>query len=144
MSKPRDFYPHYVACYTLLIQDSTVLLLRRKNTGYKDNQLCLPAGHKEAGESPRQAAARETLEEVGIIVQLQDLQLAHVGHRIEDREYVDFFFLATNWSGVPINAEPQKCSGIAWYALEVLPNDVMDYTAAAIQHVHNKVLFSER
>lgn len=144
MSKPRDVYPQYVACYTLVLQGKKVLLLRRLNTGYKDGQLCLPAGHKEATETPRQAAARETLEEVGVTVREKDLKLVHVGHRQEDREYIDFFFLATNWSGTPVNTEPHKCSGIDWYDVDTLPTDVMDYTAAAITYIQQGVLFSER
>lgn len=144
MSAPRDFYPNYIASYVFLIKDGQVLLMKRQNTGYKDGMYCVPAGHKEALESPTAAAIRETAEEVGVQIDPKYLHFVHAGHRIEDREYCDFFFVCNKWVGEPTNTEPHKCSELLWASIQTLPSNTIPYIADAIQAFINSIWFSQR
>ncbi|WP_327087140.1 NUDIX domain-containing protein [Nonomuraea sp. NBC_01738] len=117
-----------VDVHVLLMRDGEVLLMRRAGTGYRDGEWHLPSGHLEPAESALSAAARETLEEVG--VRVHGLTFAHVMHRAPDR--VGLFFTATGWDGEPYNAEPHKCSELGWFPIDELPPDTVDYPAAAI------------
>lgn len=83
--------------YVLLRKNGKVAFLKRANTGYKDGTFALPSGHVEAGESFRQAAVRETWEEVGVRVSPNELRQIYTMQRNEgvDNIRVDVFFEAT-------------------------------------------------
>jgi hypothetical protein len=77
-------------------------------------------------------------EELSVTVALEDLSLAHViDHRGSPAEEprLGLFFTATRWTGTPVNAEPDKCGGIAWYPLTGPPVDTVAYHAAAMTHI---------
>jgi mutator protein MutT len=129
-----------VDVHVLLVRGEEVLLGRRARTGYADGLWHLPSGHLEAGESVAQAAVREAREEVGVVIEPGNLAFAHVMHRAPER--VGVFFVATRWDGEPYNAEPDKCSEVAWWRLDALPGDIVGYPAAAIAHVRERVPFA--
>lgn len=109
-------------------EDGQVLLLLRQNTGFCDGQYGLPAGHVDGNERLHDAMIREAKEEAGVDVQEQDLQLIHTMHRHSgDHERVDFFFLCTKWEGEVTNVEPHKCKELAWYSLDKLPSNIIEY-----------------
>lgn len=114
------------ASYVLVMRDDMVLLHVRRGTDYMEGWWALPAGHVDLGESARDAAARELLEESGVVVALDDLEPITTMHRsipgggdIEQR--VDFFWRARRWSGEPVVREPAKNGGFAWFPLTDLP-----------------------
>jgi ADP-ribose pyrophosphatase YjhB (NUDIX family) len=61
-----------VAVAGLLLQNRQVLLVQRLNDPFRGSWT-LPAGFVDAGEDPRQALARECLEETGLVVEVADL-----------------------------------------------------------------------
>ena len=122
-----------VDVHVLLVRGDMVLLTRRAGTGYADGLWHLPSGHLEAGESVVDAAVREAGEEVGVTIHPHDLSFTHVMHRAPDR--VGLFFTARRWYGEPYNAEPHKCSQIAWWPLNDLPEDTVGYPAAALRAI---------
>ena len=71
-----------------------VLLSRRANTGWRDNDLCIVGGHVEKGETPTQAAIRELKEEVGLDTTTDSLTFVTVAAR-EGKNYecVAYVFL---------------------------------------------------
>ncbi|WP_248960466.1 NUDIX hydrolase [Sphaerisporangium perillae] len=119
--------------HVLLLRDGELLLARRAGTGYGDGRWHLPSGHLEDGESVTAAAIREAREEIGVTIDPAHLVFAHVMHRAPER--VGLFFTVERWDGEPYNAEPDKCSEIAWWPLDDLPHDTIDYPAAAIQAI---------
>ncbi|GGP06721.1 hypothetical protein GCM10012278_31600 [Nonomuraea glycinis] len=137
---PAQRFRAIVDVHVLLVRGTELLLGRRAGTGYADGLWHLPSGHLEAGESVVRAAVREVQEEVGVVIEPGDLAFAHVMHRAPDR--VGLFFVATRWDGEPYNAEPNKCSEVAWWRLDALPDDIVGYPAAAIAHVRERVPFA--
>ncbi|WP_433236558.1 NUDIX hydrolase [Streptosporangium sp. CA-135522] len=142
LDRRRDPLPHRVKkarfraivdVHVLLVRDGTVLLARRAGTGYADGLWHLPSGHLEEGESAVGAVVREAREEVGVVIEPDDLTFVHAMHRAPER--IGLFFVAERWSSEPYNAEPDKCSEIAWYPQEALPEDIVDYPAAALRAV---------
>ena len=59
----------YGAAYALCFQDNKIALVLRENTNWMNGYWSLPAGKLEEGETFRQAAAREAMEEAGLEVQ---------------------------------------------------------------------------
>src|SRR4030042_6138077 len=97
------------AVYLILQKGNQILLLLRKNTGYKDGNYSLPSGHLEGGESATDALIRETKEEIGVGLKKENLEISHVIHRRSgELEYIDLFFTTKNWQGTPQNSEPEK------------------------------------
>ncbi len=126
-----------VSVYLIMIDDQgRFLALRRQNTGYKDNELGLPAGHVDGGESVFRAMQREAMEEVGVKVKVEHLDCKHVLHRhCGDHERIDCFFHCSDWEGEPQNTEPEKCSELVWCSVDDYPHDFIDY----YQHVFDEV-----
>jgi ADP-ribose pyrophosphatase YjhB (NUDIX family) len=142
LDRRGDSLPHQVKkarfraivdVHIVFVRDGAVLLTRRAGTGYADGLWHLPSGHLEEGESVVAAAAREAREEVGAVIEPDDLTFVHAMHRAPER--VGLFFAAERWSGEPYNAEPDKCSEIAWHPLEALPDDTVGYPAAALRAI---------
>ncbi len=109
-------------------------MLRRYNTGYQDGNYSVVAGHLNGGEPITDAAIREAREEVGIEIQAQDLEVVGVMHRLSDDERIDFFLLASSWSGQVSNEEPHRCDQLIWSDLDELPENVIPYVRRALDN----------
>jgi len=131
--------------YLILIKDNKILLSRRYNTGYFDNNYSFPAGHLESEETLKQAMVREAKEEVDVTLDPADLELIHVMNRkIPDNERIDFFFTAKKWQGEPKIMEPEKCDDLRWFDLDNLPKNIVPYIRQAIDSILNNIIYSER
>ena len=130
-----------VAVYLFLIKDDKILLLRRYNTGWNDGNYSLPAGHIDEGETASNAMVREAQEEIGVLIQAKDLDMVHVMHRAKER--IEFFFVAKNWQGEPVNTEPDKCDDVRWFPLDNIPSNLIPSVKAALEKYQAGETFSE-
>jgi 8-oxo-dGTP pyrophosphatase MutT (NUDIX family) len=127
------------AAYVVLRRGEDVLLQLRQGTGYRDGYwACAAAGHVEAGESVFEAAVREAREEIGIGVEVGDLEPLTAMHRTHRNgrpvdERVDFFFTCTQWAGEPRRLEPHKSADLRWFALDALPEPVVPHELAVLE-----------
>jgi 8-oxo-dGTP diphosphatase len=129
------------AVHLFLIHDSQVLLLRRFNTGYEDGKYSVIAGHLSGDEEIKAAMIREAREEAGIDISPLDLQVVGVMHRKSNDERIDFFLAATSWSGEITNREPDKCDQLAWFDMDVLPENVIPYVRKALDNYRQGIWF---
>jgi 8-oxo-dGTP diphosphatase len=137
----RNLYP--VAVHLFFVRGDQVMLLRRYNTGWRDGEYSVPAGHVEAGETVTAAAIREAREEVGVTLEAGEVRVVHVMHRNSDDERIDFFVAVRSWEGEARNAEPDKCDDLHWCAMEALPRDVIPYVAYGLACWRAGVGYSE-
>jgi 8-oxo-dGTP diphosphatase len=117
------------AVYILLERDDKVLLLRRAHTGYMNGYYTPPAGHMDGGEAPSTAMVREAMEEVGVTVKPEDLELAHCMMYMAaegTHERVTLFFKTKHFEGEPKNMEPNKCDDVSWFSKDELPEMVWE------------------
>ncbi|MDR3624406.1 MAG: NUDIX domain-containing protein [Chlamydiales bacterium] len=127
---------------TILLKDDQVLLLRRKNTGFRDGDFCLVGGKIELNEPATQAASREALEEVGL--DLKNLEFVHVLHKMGERDdLIAFAFVATEWEGTLHNCEPEKHDLMQWFALRHLPKNILPAHKQVLEMFQNKIHYSE-
>jgi 8-oxo-dGTP diphosphatase len=125
---------HLVSWLILRRPDGHVLLGRRSSdASYGAGLWGLPGGHVEDTETLAQAAARETLEEVGLTVDASTLSpLGMVRYVDAGVRGADFFFLATDWQGEP--RAVSECSEVAWFSPEALPHDALPWLAGTLAH----------
>ncbi len=124
----------YLAIYCIVRTEDRILLMKRKNTGYSDGLVSLPAGHVDEGESIHSAASRELLEETGLIVEPMDWQLYCTMHRKTfDREVMDIFLEARRWGGSVVNREPNKCSWMQFARASDYQGEFIPYVSLALK-----------
>lgn len=133
----------HVCVYLIIRRADEVLLSLRKNTGYLDGYYGLVAGHVEPLESATQGAVREALEEVGIHILPQQLQVVHVLHRRSERNNIDIFFEISNWQGEISNKEPHKCGEVGFYPIQQLPTMTVPYVHDVLNAIASGKLYSE-
>ncbi len=86
-----------VTVHLFFFHENQILLLRRFNTGYRDGEYSIPAGHINGDETIMDAATREAEEEVGVKLEAGDMFFSSAMHQIEDDEYVNFFVYVSTW-----------------------------------------------
>ena len=129
--------------HLFFFRKNQILLLRRFNTGYRDGEYSVPAGHLDGGETVIAAAMREASEEVGLQLDKGDLIFSSVMHRKEDEERVDFFVQVQAWQNEPFNNESDKCDDLLWVDFNSLPENTIPYIRRAIENHLNGVVFDE-
>ena len=134
------------AVFILLNRGDKILFVLRSNTGWMDGHYALPAGHVEAAESFMQAAQRELLEEVGIKLNLRQLKHAVTIHELKpDRQEVrvGVCFEALDWTGEPVNAEPEVHGEIKWFNADELPDKLTPSTREALAAIKAGKTYAE-
>ncbi|MFI8816690.1 MULTISPECIES: trifunctional class I SAM-dependent methyltransferase/NUDIX hydrolase/VOC family protein [unclassified Streptomyces] len=134
-AEPPRRHTEVVDVHLILRRGPDVLLARRAGTGYADGLFNMPSGHAEDGEDVREAMIRETAEEIGVELDPEELRVAlvmqHRGPAGAPR--MGWFFEAEyDAARPPRNAEPGKCSELAWFPLDALPDDIVAYCRAGL------------
>jgi 8-oxo-dGTP diphosphatase len=105
----------------IVLRDGRVLLGLRQGS-HGAGTWALPGGHLEFGESVDECAAREVLEETGLIV--GDFRTGPFTNDVmaaDDKHYVTLFVMASSVAGEPEVLEPTKCLRWAWFDWSALP-----------------------
>ena len=110
----------------ILTNYKKVLLGKRidKKNPHGDGRWQFPGGHLHYGESFKEGALREVIEETGLDVEINSENPLHVTNDISEisgTHYTTLFFEATHVSGVPRVMEPEKCESWKWYDWSDLP-----------------------
>lgn len=139
----------YAAVYTLLRRGNEIFMLRRQGSGFYDGWYTVPSGHIDGNEPIAHAAAREALEEACVTINPDQLTLVHVLHRIDGgngqgelREYLDFFFLASTWTGEPRLGELDKSDDGRWVTPANLPEQTLPYVREVLEKIATHQLCS--
>lgn len=138
----KERYKFTPAVYLLLKREDSYFFIRRYNTGYRDGEYTPVAGHHDGNVPLEETMVREAKEEIGIVIDLQDLRFAHVIHRMEEEERVDFYFICERWSGEITNNEPDKCDDMGWYPSNKLPPRLIPHVRKVIGAVERGEIYS--
>ncbi|SRR5260221_3253380 len=137
--------PAYVGI--ILKKGNQVFLVQRHNTDWASGSWNFPGGLLEENETLAAAAARETLEEVGVVVNQSDFTLIHVLHiranSKNTQDIIGFYFMAHSWQGVPSNKEPHRHSDAQWFDMNALPEHITEHAILAIQSITKDKKYSE-
>jgi len=105
----------------IIMKDNKVLVGKRINA-HGGNTYHFTGGHLEFGESWKECAKRETLEESGIVIDnVKFLTATNDFFKKENKHYNTIFVLSDYISGEPEVREPHKCLCWDWYDWDNLP-----------------------
>lgn len=142
MRKPNFYW----ACYAIIKNRKwEILFQKRKNTGFRDWEYQLPAGHIEWKESMKDCIKRELKEELWIDVKNIDLEINHISHRVSsDRISFDVYQTVKKYSWILKNIEIEKCSELRFFNLKNIKNkEKFWYDLEVIKKIENWEKFSE-
>ena len=139
----------FVGAHLLLIRDGKLLLMKRTVKDSMEGMYALVAGKVDEFESPRSALAREALEEVGISINFNDLDLiatihhANTNYKANKNDVIEFYFTARKWEGTPRILEPEKASELEFYPMDALPEPLPEGLKAALKALNGGDKFIE-
>lgn len=133
-----------IAVHVFLKRGSEILLLKRKNTEVFNNMWSVPSGRLDQDEGIFNAAIRETKEEVGVVIEKENLsEPLFMHHRDERGERIYVFFVCSKWQGEPMNLEKDKCDKIDWFNAKDFPENFLPHIKEAWLQIQNKKTYIE-
>jgi len=146
--KGRTLY--HVACDLILLDEKKVLLQHRVNTGWMNNMWNLVVGHCEDDETLEQAIVREVKEELGIEINVDDVEIVHCIQFKSNRLTMQFYAVCERYQGTPkvraelVNGvEICKADKLEWFDIDNLPENIVPTVKHAIDNYLNGVSFSK-
>jgi len=118
----------YLGCGGMIIENDSVLLIRRINSKTFNNLWSDPGGMVEKGESAEDACIREFAEELGIEVEIIKRLSTYDDYRGDVLIGKCVGFLVSIKSGTPSICEPEKIAEVKFWPLNDLPTDITPYT----------------
>ena len=108
----------------MVFNEEGKVFLSQRGPKTKNERGCweFPGGSVEFGETLTAAIKREFLEEYRMDIEI--VELLDVSDHIliaEQQHWVSPTFVARHVGGTPQIVEPDKCTGIGWFALSALP-----------------------
>ena len=123
------------AVHMIITKDNKVLIQKRKGSKLWPGYYSLPAGHIDEGETQYEALVREAQEELGIIIDPNNILNSYVvlrrnhfnidGKQLEP--YIDYYYDIEQYEGVPKIMEENKCDELIWADMDNLPDPFVNY-----------------
>jgi len=123
------------AVHLFLIKDGKILVEKRKNRAYCNNQFDVIASHILGNENAIDAIIRTAKVEVDIDIKKEDLKIVQVMHqKSTPYEYINYFFVAEKYSGELKNIDIEHCDGLEWVEFKYPIDNMMEYINEAIKN----------
>lgn len=132
----------------MILKEGKVLLGRRNDDAKKassdlhgEGTWTMPGGKLDFKETVNDGAVREVLEETGIKMDKEKMQVISVADEIvPDNHYVTIGFLCEDFEGEPKVMEPEEIVEWKWYDIINLPERVFPPSAKMIKaYLNNKI-----
>ncbi len=131
----------------ILNNKNQVLLGKRHNDPEKaDSELhgegtwTMPGGKLHFKEEFKDAALRETLEETGIEIDKNKLEIISVTNdMVSDNHFVTIGFLCRNFKGEPKVMEPDEITEWKWFDLDDLPSPIFSPSGKIIKNYLTRI-----
>ena len=130
---------HRLVSKVMVLNTQGQVLMGKIERGHFVGHWTLPGGYMDHDEHPAVGCVRETLEEMGIAIKLDD-EAPIITQRIFTNEGISFvsFTYQANWSGdnSEIKLKENEISEFAWLSpAEALARAVSGFDAAALRHL---------
>ncbi len=120
------------------------ILLGLRQGSHGAGEWAFPGGHLEFGETIFETAKREVKEETGLDV--KEFELISVSDEMryiktDNKHYLNLGVKAAYDGGEPQVMEPLKCKEWKWFALDALPEKVLEGTENTIKNFIRKEIY---
>jgi 8-oxo-dGTP diphosphatase len=109
-----------VGCGAAILHEGRILLVRRLKTP-EAGSWSLVGGKVDFLERAEEAARRETLEEIGVGIELGPLLCLVQMIGVDGQHWISPVYRARLKAGEPRNCEPDKIAAIGWFTLDDPP-----------------------
>ena len=116
--------------------DGKVLMVRRGPGSTRSGYWSIPAGFVDYGEEIRTAAARELLEETGLVAEVGDVMFVASNFHDPSKLTVGIWFAGTVTGGVL--AAGDDADDVGWFALDDLPPLAFETDGALFERLRKK------
>jgi len=135
----------------LILKGNKILLGKRHEDPEKADSLLhgegswtLPGGKLDFGEKLKDCAYREVLEENGIKIAKDKLEIFSISDDIvEDAHFVSIGFICKEFEGVPKVLEPDEITEWKWFPLDNLPTPMFFPSKRMLDNYNNNRLAYE-
>ena len=130
-----------VGCGVAILNEAGDLLLIQRRKAPQAGHWGLPGGKVDFFEDTRTTAAREVQEELGVTATIGELLCLTEEHHEEETgryHWVSPVYRAASFEGEPVLKEPDKHSGLGWFALDALPSPLTEPTCQVLPHLRTK------
>jgi ADP-ribose pyrophosphatase YjhB (NUDIX family) len=111
--------PGVGAAVVVFDEDGKILMVRRGPGATRSGYWSIPAGFVDYGEEIRAAAARELLEETGLVAEVGDVMFVASNFHDPSKLTVGIWFAGTVTGGVLVAGD--DADAVGWFALDDLP-----------------------
>jgi ADP-ribose pyrophosphatase YjhB (NUDIX family) len=143
-----------VCVYMLFMQNEQVSMSRRVGRAYMNEHYQIPTGHVETitdgdkiiQEKPTTTVIRESLEEAGVIVKEEDVELilTQMKPSIDMPEVRScLYFKINKWQGELANKEPDKADNFGFYPINNPPQPLAAEIASAFRAINEGRRYDE-
>ena len=134
------------AVHLILIKEDKILIQKRKGSKLWPGYYALPAGHVDEGENQYDAIIREAQEELGILINKNDIINEYTVLRRNYFEidgkvlepYIDYYFEIEKYEGTPSIIETNKCDELIWVEISKLPEPFVNYEGVFLENKNIK------
>ncbi|HOO68427.1 MAG TPA: NUDIX domain-containing protein [Bacilli bacterium] len=108
----------------IILNDKGEILLGRRINKYGAGTYCFPGGRLQKGETFEQCIIRELMEETGLIIKEEDIEIINIANTIDsnnDTHYLQVGAIVKKYEGIPEIKEPDKCDDLRFFSLNNLP-----------------------
>jgi len=128
-------------CGVMIFNDKNQLLLGLRNSDetladselHEEGTWTMPGGNIEYGETFEEAGAREALEETGIEINVDDIEVICV--QVDKNQYAHYIsvgMIAKKFTGIPQVSEPDVIVKWQWFDLDNLPQNIFSASKKTI------------
>ena len=134
--------PAVGAAVVVLDPDHRLLMVERGPGSTQPGKWCIPAGYVDYGEEVREAAAREVLEETGLVVTVGEVLQVMSNFHDPGKLSVGIWFTGEVLGGELVAGDDATDAG--WFQLDDLPELAFDSDAALIHRLTGEAPFTAR
>jgi 8-oxo-dGTP diphosphatase len=103
----------------------------------------MPGGKMDFGEEIIVGAAREVLEETGLVVNKEKMQIVSITNDIAgDSHYITIGFFAPEFFGEPKVMEPNEITEWGWFSIDDLPKKIFLPSMKLLKNYLDKKIYS--
>ena len=128
-------YKTNVSVCLMIYNNDSVLLLRRSNTSYECGKYEFPSGHIEINETLLEATVRETKEETGLIINIDDLSYCGCVDNNKNGKHLNLLFKTSKYIGEPKIMSDEESDDFVWKNINDLFSNYDDLSIDTIRFV---------